>query len=187
MGACQKQTSPEWTFNSGQIKKTHFVPITSDKSVTFHIHKKIFESSNWGLYCNGVESNIKNEELHFLWCFSLSLFFFFRTGNNVHPNNIDTVQEPTSDRGLMNLCFEVNGMEGKTKNKYQIHSEMFDIQECEWTLRHDLKTKWKSQVNEPSPTRRWKVSTFIAHELQHRCRFIGTALQETKETSKTHQ
>lgn len=70
-----------------------------------------------------------------------SFFFFFRTENNVHPNNIDTVQEPTSDRGQMDLCFEVNGMEGKTKNKYQIHSEMFDIQECEWTLRHDLKTK----------------------------------------------
>lgn len=28
--------------------------------------------------------------------------------------------------------------------------------------------------------------TIIARELQHRCRFIGTALQETKQTSKTH-
>lgn len=56
------------------------------------------------------ESNIKNEELHFLWCFFV---FFLKTENNVHPNNINTHHKPTSDRGQMNMCFEISGLQGE--------------------------------------------------------------------------
>lgn len=79
----------------------------------------------------------------------------------------------------MDLCFKINGMEKKVSD-----SQLDDTQGREWTLRHNFKTKWKSQVNEPSPTERWKVnieSTQVTTQVQVH---LNSSLKDPQNKSK---
>lgn len=143
-------------------RKTHFVPIKSDKNVTY-TKKTILTISKLRTLLQWTSQTLRTKNYTsfgvFLSFFVLFFFLFFKL-NNVHPNNINTHHKPTSDRGQMNMCFEISGLQGgkiQISIKFTVRCLTYrSVNGHRGTTSETNKKKKNHRSTNPSPTREVK-------------------------------